>query len=120
MLSLAEEKKSLALKQEFYRGKIQDDIASLEKDYDKIGLWALLGAAVVLGGYVVVKSLSSQKKEKKNYIYRKQATELVSQRNSSQATSPLVAKIKEYMILFLLSIVKEKLTSLLKDSQLNK
>ena len=121
MLSLSEEKKSLELKEEFYKEQLHQDFASLDGDYEKLGLWTLFGAAVGLVGYLIVRKLISQKKvgKKRNYyIYDQQDSELVM--NSSLETSPLVSKIKQYIALFILSIVKEKLNSLLKDSQLNK
>jgi hypothetical protein len=122
MLSLAEEKKALELKEQFYKEQLQQDFTSLDGDYEKIGLWTLFGAAVVLCGYVVVKRFLPQKKGgvKRNYIFDQQGSGLVMQSDSSQETSPLVSKIKQHIALFILSIVKEKLNSLLKESQLNK
>jgi|GEM_PF-6044483 len=115
-MSLAEEKKSLALKQELYEESLQKDLVVLEGDYKKIGLWALAGAAAILGGYLLVKRFSPAKKPsgKKSYVYDQQGTELVLQ-NLPPQESPLVAKIKEHIALFVLSILKEKLSSLLKE-----
>jgi len=114
-MSLVEEKKSLKLKQEFYEENLQKDLAGLQGDYKNIGVWTLAGAAAILGGYLLVKRFLPEKPTtKKSYVYNQQGTELVFERLPSQE-SPLVAKIKEHIALFLLSILKEKLTSLLKE-----
>lgn len=123
-MSLEEEKKSLVLKQELYKENLENDLALLQGDYKKIGLWALIGAATVLGGYVLIKRFLPERKKnsnaKQNYVYDQQGTELVLQKLPPQESSPLVAKIKEHITLFILGIIKEKLTSLLKDSQAKK
>lgn len=116
-MSLEEEKKALILKQELYKESLEKDLVVLEGDYKKIGLWALFGAAAVLGGYMLIKRFLPKKEsgtKKTTYVYDQQGTELVLQKLPSQE-SPLVSKIKEQIALFVLSIIKEKLTSLLKE-----
>jgi hypothetical protein len=93
--------------------KLEAELAILGNKTKKIGTTALIVGGVLLVGYIVGRKLFSSKKEGR--LPRIPSTHLMVQRPKSELA--IVTMIKEQIMLFLIAIVKEKLTAYIKAAE---
>ena len=93
--------------------KLEAELSILGNKTKKIGTTALIVGGVLLVGYIVGRKLFFSKKE--GQLPRIPSTHLMVQRPKSELA--IVTMIKEQIMLFLIAIVKEKLTAYIKAAE---
>jgi len=106
--TLSEEKEELIRKNEYIRHNIEEEISTLKNDAARIGKIALIAGGAIVLTFLLVKG--SKGKEKK----------IVQLNGSKYALAPakekesfIVREIRKYMIIFLATLARQKLTAYL-------
>jgi hypothetical protein len=92
--------------------RLSQELSMLGNKSKKIGTGALIVGGVLLVGYIVGRKLFSKKEDKLPGI---PSTHLMVQRPKSE--SAIVTMIKEQILLFVMAVIKEKLTAYIKAAE---
>ena len=103
---------------DFHKEEMDKKISSMTTDAKKIGMGLLLVGGAFAVAYLVTRGIFSSKKSKVVRQSGNGVTEVVLR--EPQRESDIVRMIKDQITLFLMSIVKEKLTAYLKGIEIRK
>lgn len=115
--SIDKARRSLEITSQVQKIAMETELAHLASRVKKMGTGALLVGGTALLVFLIGRQLfSSGKKDKKKVLLEKQPTTQLMIAEPKEE-SPIVRMIKEQMALFLIAIVKEKLTAFIKASE---
>jgi hypothetical protein len=107
--TLSETKDDLIRKNEYIKHNIEEEISTLKGDAARIGKIALIAGGAILLTYLLVKG---KKKDKAKKVVQLNGNKYALA-SSADRESFIVKQIRKYMIIFLASLARQKLTAYL-------
>lgn len=99
---------------------LEDQLSSLSKEAKKVGTLTLVVGGGLFLGYLIAKNLFPSKKKKIKKVEVIADTPNTIMVKQPKEESPIVKMIKEQITLFLMAVLKEKLSALIKVTNQNK